>query len=280
MSNVISHLLVEGNISVIPDSINDFLCLLPLSIRKLRDDGGVLELGSEDCQQTLMSFMQELIHKKDEEERTDIDILAKVNFTHPENTQAFNPDYAVTPEEIMEAITMLCRLNKQNVAKFLGQCMGLIGDEEAKAVQRHHEITQKVGWDPADQWDSSTYPSKKAAFVETLPNAVEDLEGPGIKQEHFPLPQYVNPLEDGHVLALPNAVESDGEDVSPPPIRGPQRASRLRPREQSPPLLQPHTAEDEGKAVDFKGILPEALRDRCSSSSSSSSRGVGSSRNG
>jgi len=221
--------------------------------------------------------MQELIQQKNEEERKIIDILATANFTHAENTHAFTPDYAVTPEEIMEAITTLCRLNKTNVAKFLGQCMGLIGAEEAKAVQRHQENNSANGWAPADQRASSASPNRKQAFVERKgsfgehfpppPDAIEDLDGPGIGTEWSCVPDRKGggALEDSdgmelpdiepsdhRALVLPNAVEtSEGEDVSPAPVRGPQRPSRSQP--QLPPLRRPQNADN---GNDFKGVLP------------------------
>merc|ERR1719223_2169356 len=53
LGQIVSFLLVHGNIHCIPEQLNDFSVLLPVAIRKYRENGGELNLTKQKCRQEI-----------------------------------------------------------------------------------------------------------------------------------------------------------------------------------------------------------------------------------
>jgi len=147
VGQIIGFLLVDGNVHAIPDTINDFAVLLPVAIRKYRDSGEELNLAQQKCRQQIILIIKKLVEVKHSgSSQKDILLDACNTFTHKSGTDAFHMDHTVVPEEIMEAVTLLRRLNEAQLHDFLTKVLEIIQRAEDKLQSDNGAAESQPTW--------------------------------------------------------------------------------------------------------------------------------------
>jgi len=153
ISETLSYLLVQGNVHVIPHNINDFVCLMPIAIRRITEAGGTVDLSRASCRREVLDEIKSLVKSKNESnggKRVSVGTLAtslsrSATFTHKGHSDM--SDFMITPEEIMGMIVMLQRLNEGPLHDLIVASMDIIKRQQEK-VDEEKAKRMSLKWAP------------------------------------------------------------------------------------------------------------------------------------
>jgi len=153
ISETLSYLLVQGNVHVIPHNINDFVCLMPIAIRRIVDAGGTVDLSRASCRREILEEIKFLVKSKNDAhggKRMSVGTLTRslsstATFTHKANSDL--SEFMITPEEIMGMIVMLQRLNEGPLHDLIVASMEIIKRQQEK-VDEEKAKAMSLKWAP------------------------------------------------------------------------------------------------------------------------------------
>mmetsp|Transcript_3474 Transcript_3474/g.6776 ORF Transcript_3474/g.6776 Transcript_3474/m.6776 type:complete len:654 (-) Transcript_3474:52-2013(-) len=153
ISETLSYLLVQGNVHVIPHNINDFVCLMPIAIRRITSAGGTVDLSRASCRRDVLEEVKYLVNTKNESNRgkrmsvnTMTNSLSEsTTFTHKAHSAL--SEFMVTPEEIMGMIVMLQRLSEGPLHDLILASMEIIKRQQDK-VDEEQAKSMSLKWAP------------------------------------------------------------------------------------------------------------------------------------
>jgi len=142
-NQLLSYLFVEGHLTAIPESLNDFLALMPIAIRRLRATWGLdLNFNIAAHRRALFTEIQNTIHEATETgdlgdddnwfEKHGGEICKSCSFVHFMNSD-FKLEYSTTAEEILDAVMRLQCVDRGALHDFFSKCLDAISEEEDAA---------------------------------------------------------------------------------------------------------------------------------------------------